>query len=114
MQFEDPLPPTTPLTHRQGLGKKEPPDKGSDLEEPPELRPEVASFLRGSLETSGDEGDVTPPDPAVLEFSQWVPWKAKKCETPDWWSKLLAVPGMEDYRKLAREVWASFWLPQQM
>ena len=48
------------------------------------------------------------------EFSQWVPWKAEKCETPDWWSKLLAVPGMEDYRKLAREVWASFWLPQWM
>ena len=55
-----------------------------------------------------------PPEPVVLEFSQWVPWKAEECKTLDWWTELSAVPGMEDCRKLAREVWASFWLPQQM
>ena len=55
-----------------------------------------------------------PPEPVVLEFSQWVPWKAKKCKTPDWWSKLSAVLGMEDCRKLTREVQASFQLPQQI
>ena len=55
-----------------------------------------------------------PPEPAVLEFSQWVPWKAKKCKTPDWWTELSVVLGMEDCIKLAREVWVSFWLPQQM
>ena len=37
---------------------------------------------KGSLDTSKDEGDRMPPEPAVLEFSQWVPWKAEKCETP--------------------------------
>ena len=55
-----------------------------------------------------------PLEPVVLGFSQWVPWKAKKCETPDWWTKLLTVPGIEDCRKLAKEVQASFRLPQQM
>ena len=89
-------------------------DKGSDLEEPPELGPAVASFLRGSPETSKDEGNRAPLEPTVLEFSQWVPWKAEKCETPDWWTKLLTVPGMEVCRKLAREVWTSFQLPQWM
>ena len=74
----------------------------------------MVSFLRGSLETSGDESDVMPPEPGVLEFSQWVPWKAKRCETQDWWSELSAVPGLEDYRKLVREVQAPFWLPQWM
>ena len=114
VQFEDPPAPNSPTDPKTGSGEEGTTSKGSDLEEPLELRPEVASFLRGSLETSGDEGNVMPLEPAVLEFSQWVPWKAKKCETPDWWSELLVVPGMENYRKLAREVWASFQLPQWM
>ena len=45
--------------------------KGSDLEEPHELGPEVASFLRGSTGTSKDEDDRMPPEPAVTEFSEW-------------------------------------------
>ena len=115
MWFGDPPAPNCPPPDpKTGPGEEGATSEGSDLEEPPELRPEMASFLRGSLETSGDEGNVMPLEPVVLEFSQWVPWKAEKCETPDWWSKLLVVPGMEDYRKLAREVWASFQLLQWM
>ena len=55
-----------------------------------------------------------PPEPAILDFSLWVPWKAERCETPDWWMELSAVPGKEDARKLAREVRASFGLPRQL
>ena len=84
------------------------------MEEPPELKLTVASFLRGLLETSEDEGEKMPPEPKVLEFSLWVPWKAERCETLEWWMELLAVPGIEDSRKLAREVWASFGLPWQL
>ena len=87
---------------------------GFDLEEPPELRLKVASFLRGSMGTSKDEDDRMPLEPAVTEFSQWVPWRADNCKTPSWWAELLAVPGVEDHKKLAREVWASFWLLQRM
>ena len=43
-----------------------------------------------------------------------MPWKAERCETPEWWTELLTVPGIEDGRKLAREVQASFGLPQWM
>ena len=111
---KDPHAPNHPTDPKTEPGKEGATSEGSDLEESLELRLEVASFLRGSLETSGDKGDVMPLEPMVLEFSQWVPWKTKKCETPDWWSELLAVPGMEDHRKLAREVRASFHLPQQM
>ena len=49
-----------------------------------------------------------------MDFGQWVPWKSERCETPDWWEELLAVLGNEDARRLAREVRASFVLPQQM
>ena len=61
-----------------------------------------------------DEGKKTPPEPTILDFSLWVPWKAERCKTPDWWMELSAVPGKEDARKLAREVRASFGLPRQL
>ena len=78
------------------------------MEELPELKPMVASFLQGLPETSDDEGKETPLEPAILDFSLWVPWKAERCETPEWWMELSAVPGKEDAKKLAREVRASF------
>ena len=55
-----------------------------------------------------------PLEPNTADFSQWVKWKSERCKTPDWWEELLAVPGKEDARRLAREVRASFVLPQQM
>ena len=82
MQFDDQPAPNCPTDPKTGSIEGGATGKGSDLEEPPELGPEVASFLRGSPETSGDEGDMMPPEPVVLEFSQWIPWKADKCETP--------------------------------
>ena len=74
----------------------------------------MASFLRRLLGTSEDEDDRMPPEPAVIEFSQWVPWRADRCETPSWWAELLAVLEIGDYKRLAREVQASFQLPKQM
>ena len=96
------------------LGEEGSQGRGSDLEEPLELKPAVASFLQGSPETSDKEGEEMPPEPDITDFSQWVKWKSERCETPDWWEELLAVPGKEDARTLAREVRASFVLPQQM
>ena len=83
----------------------------ANLEDPPELKPVVASFLWGSPETSGDEGEDALPKPTVSDLVGWVTWKAKMCDTPDWWRELSMVPGEEDTMKLARQVWASFQLP---
>ena len=104
LQFEDQPAPSCPADPKRGPGEEETNGEGSDLEEPSELKPVVASFLRGLLDTSEDEGDRMPPEPMVLEFSQWVPWKAERCETQEWWTKLSTVPGIEDCRQLAREV----------
>ena len=83
-------------------------------EEPPELKPVVASFLQGLPETLDDEGKKMCLEPVILDFGLWVPWKAERCETPEWWMELSAVPGKEDTRKLAREVRASFGLPRKL
>ena len=74
----------------------------------------MASFLRELLGTSEDEDDRMPPESAVTEFSQWVLRRADRCETPSWWAELSAVWEIGDHKRLAREVWASFQLPQQM
>ena len=112
VQFEDPPAPSHPSGQRTESNEKATTTEGSDLEEPPELGLEVASFLRGSPGTSKDEGDRMPLEPTVTKFSQWVSWRANKCKTPSWWVELSVVLEIGDHKKLAREVWASFWLPQ--
>ena len=114
MQFED-LPVSShtanPKTEPSGQGSN---GEGSDLEELWELKPTVASFLRGSPKTSEDEDEETSPEPPVMEFSWWVPWKTERCKTPEWWPELSTVPGRDNSRKLGREVQTSFGLPQRM
>ena len=106
--------------HSQSANPETPPDEegskggGSDLEELPELRPMEASFLWGSQETLDKEGKKTPLEPDIMDFGMWVPWKAERCETPDWWEELLAILQKMDMKKVAREVRASFTLPQQL
>ena len=68
-----------------------------DLEEPPELGPEVTCFLRGSAENSEEEDEKVPsPKPPVKEFHRWVTWKAEACKMPSWWRELMGVPEVED------------------
>ena len=57
-----------------------------DLGEPLELKPAVASFLQGSPETSDDEGDKMPPEPAILDFAEWVHgrWKGVTLPAGGW------------------------------
>ena len=95
-------------------GKEEFEGEEADLEDLPDLKPVVASFLWGSPETSDNEGKKTPPEPAVSDSAEWVTWRAKRCNTPDWWIELSTVLGEEDTRKLARQVRASFRLPCQL
>ena len=40
-------------------------------------------------------------------------WKAQTYETPSWWQELTMVPGVDDHKKLAHEVWTSFCLPKR-
>ena len=114
VRFADKPAPSQSTNPKMPLGEEGSQGGGSDLEELLELKPTVASFLQGSLETLDEEGKKMPLEPHITDFGQWVPWKSESCETPDWWEELLAVSGKEDAGRLAREVRASFVLPQQM
>ena len=52
------------------------------------------------------------PESAVLDFTEWVWWKARNCDTPSWWMELSMVPGEDNARELVRQVRVSFGLPQ--
>ena len=88
-------------------GKEGSKGRDFDLGELPELKPAV-----GSPETSNGKGKETLPEPTVLDFDEWVHWKAERCDTPSWWMELSKVPGEENTRKLSRQVRVSFKLPR--
>ena len=103
-----------PANPEMPSGDKESKGRDANLGEPSEVVPTVASFLCGSPETSDDEGKETLPEPTVLNFAEWVQWKAGKCDTPSWWMELSTVPGEDNTQELTRQVRASFGLPQQL
>ena len=67
--FKDqPVPHHVPPTPRQNLVSRGPMAKAPDLEEFLDLKPVVASFLRGSPKSSEDEDEEMFLEPPVLEF----------------------------------------------
>ena len=106
-------PTTHPLTEENmGSAGEELTPEDLDLGEPPELELGVTSFLIRSVESSREE--ESPPELPVGELSKWVMWKAEATKTPDWWRQLLALPGVPDCKKLARQIWASFSHPRRV
>ena len=86
-----------------------------NLGEPLELKLEVTYFLQGSAESSGEE-DVKVPSPKspIEDLQKWVTWNAWTCKPPSWWQELTVGPGVDDYKKLAHEVQASFQFPKRL
>ena len=114
MQFEGHPAPYHLSRRSPESGKEAAASEDLDLEELPELEPEVACFLGELTGNLGKENEKGPLKPPVKEFHKWVPWEAETCKTPGWWRELMAMPEVEDHERLAREVWASFQLPRRM
>ena len=89
-------------------GKTKSGSKDSDLGDLPKLKAEVASFLQGSSEMSGEED--LPSEAPMSQPTDWVRWHAEECNLPTWWRELTAIRG-EDTKRVAREVRASFQFP---
>ena len=86
-----------------------------NLEYLPELGLEVTCFLQGPAKNSEVEDVKAPsPKPPIEELGKWLTWKAQVCKTPNWWQELTMVPEVDDHKKLACEVRASFQFPKKV
>ena len=101
---------TNPDMPSSGMGSE---GGDSDLGDPPQLQAEVASFLQGSSKTTEEENKEMSPEPPISQPTEWVWWKAERCDVPNWWVELSTVL-LEDIERLARQVRALFKLPKCM
>ena len=53
-----------------------------------------------------------PPEPSMENYEVWVEWQACCVGMPEWWEELVAIVNVEDHRKLAWKIWASFKIPR--
>ena len=79
-----------------------------NLKEPLELGLEVTCLIQGSAKNSEESKKAPSPEPPIEELQKWVTWKAQAYKTPSWWQELTMVPEVDDNKKLACEVQASF------
>ena len=52
-------------------------------------------------------GNDLAPEPSMENYEVWVEWQACWVEKPEWWEELVAIPNVEDHRKLAWKILAS-------
>ena len=50
-------------------------------------------------------------EPSIKNYKMWLHWWACQLDTPHWWAELTAIPEVEDPRKLAQKIHASFLIP---
>ena len=48
------------------------------------------------------------PEPSIGNYEVWLNWQACQLDTPPWWRELVAIPEVEDPKRLAQKIWASF------
>ena len=84
----------------------------SDLDPPPTLRLELECFLEMPTTGQGARDRWSfPPEPSIRDYDKWLEWWANQLHTLHWWEELTTIPGMEDVKKLAQKIHASFEVP---
>ena len=84
-----------------------------NLEDLPELGPEVTRFHQGPVKSSEENVKMPSPEPPIEELEKWGTWRAQTYETPSGWQELPMVPEVDNHKKLAWEVQAPFQLPKR-
>ena len=46
--------------------------------------------------------------PSIRNYKIWLDWWACQLHTPHWWAELTTIHKVEDTRRLAWKIWASF------
>ena len=82
---------------------------------PPTLRQEAVHPWEtpvAYLNIGGGRGNW--PEPSIRNVEVWLDLQAHLMDTPHWWVELTAIPNVEDPRKLAQKIHASFNPSSQM
>ena len=45
------------------------------------------------------------------DHEKWIEWRGCRVHTPDWWWKLVEIPGINNFWELAQKIRASFEIP---
>ena len=60
-------------------------------------------------DAGGREG--YPPEPSIEDVEMWLDWWAHQMDMPYWWVELTAIPVVENPKRLALKIHASFSIP---
>ena len=52
-----------------------------------------------------------PSEPSIKDVETWLDWQAHQMDMPYWWVEFTAIPGVEDPKRLAWNICASFSIP---
>ena len=82
---------------------------------PLELGPDLKYFLWEPVATQGeDSGSNLSQESLAEDYEDWIKWKRRRVNTPNWWQELLGIPGVDNFWELTWKIRASFELPQVM
>ena len=56
-------------------------------------------------------GNDYPPEPSIKNIKIWLDWQVHLMDIPYWWEELIAIPEVEDSKKLAQKIKAYFSIP---
>ena len=51
------------------------------------------------------------PKPLIKNYEVWLNWQAHQLDTLHWWGEVTTIPDVEDPRRLAQKICASFLIP---
>ena len=51
-------------------------------------------------------------EPSIKDIETWLDWQACQLDMPCWWVELTAISGVDDPKKLAWKIQASFLIPE--
>ena len=48
------------------------------------------------------------PEPSIRNIEVWLDWQAHQIDMPHWWAELIAIPDVENPKRLAQQICTSF------
>ena len=77
----------------------------------PTRRPEICPQEMAATYLDIKNRVGNPLEPLIKNYEVWLNWHAHQLDSLHWWGELVAIPDVEDPRRLAWKIHASFLIP---